>query len=209
MSLRWWDDNVVPRLVDASLKSKEIGVLRGEACAGLQGRVLEIGFGGGLNLRWLPSEVTAVTAIEPSEVGWDLSERRRTRYAVPVTRGGLDGQRLDQADDSHDSALITFSLCTIPDPVAALAEVRRVVRPGGRVHVLEHGLSPDPAVRRWQRRIDPFQGAVAGGCRLTRDIPDLLTLAGWRTETMDAFYLPGPRVSKPWLYAYLGHALLD
>ena len=116
MSLRLWDERVVPRLVDASLRGHEVGELREVACRGLSGRVLEIGFGSGLNVRWYPPEVTAVTAIEPSDAGWALSERRRARSAVPVERAGLDGQRLDLPDASHDSVIITFSLCTIPDP---------------------------------------------------------------------------------------------
>ncbi|MBL0747999.1 class I SAM-dependent methyltransferase [Nocardioides baculatus] len=202
MSLRVWDERVVPRLTDLSLRGHEVGEMREVACAGLTGRVLEIGFGSGLNVRWYPPEVTSVTAIEPSDLGWQLSERRRARTALTVERAGLDGQRLDLADDSHDSALITFSLCTIPDPLLALREARRVVRPGGRLHVLEHGLAPDETVRRWQRRMEPLQRAVAGGCHLTRDIPSLVEETGWRIEESEQAYLPGPAVSRPWTYGY-------
>ncbi|HSU02580.1 MAG TPA: class I SAM-dependent methyltransferase, partial [Nocardioides sp.] len=130
MSLRVWDERVVPRLTDLSLRGHEVGELRDEACAGLAGRVLEIGFGSGLNVRWYPPEVTSVTAIEPSDLGWELSARRRGRTTTPIERAGLDGQQLDLPDDSHDSALVTFSLCTVPDPVLALREARRVVRAG-------------------------------------------------------------------------------
>ncbi len=202
MSLRVWDERVVPRLADLGLRGHEVGELRGVTCAGLTGRVLEIGFGGGLNIRWYPPEVTSVTAIEPSDVGWRISERRRHRTDLPVERGGLDGQRLDLADDSHDSALITFSLCTIPDPLLALREARRVVRDGGRLHALEHGLAPDESVRRWQRRLEPVQRAVAGGCHLTRDIPGLVREAGWRVEDVEQSYLPGPGLARPWTYGY-------
>lgn len=202
MSLRVWDERVVPRLTDLSLRGHEVGEMREVACAGLTGRVLEIGFGSGLNVRWYPPEVTSVTAIEPSDLGWQLSERRRARTDLTVERAGLDGQRLDLADDSHDSALVTFSLCTIPDPLLALREARRVVRPGGRLHVLEHGLAPDETVRRWQRRMEPLQRAVAGGCHLTRDIPSLVEEAGWRIEDSEQSYLPGPAVSRPWTYGY-------
>lgn len=202
MSLRVWDERVVPRLTDLSLRGQEVGELRDVACAGLTGRVLEIGFGSGLNIPWYPPEVTSVTAIEPSEVAWQLSERRRARSQVPIERAGLDGQRLDLPDDSHDSALVTFSLCSIPDPLLALREARRVVRDGGRLHALEHGLAPDESVRRWQRRLEPVQRAVAGGCHLTRDIPGLVRDAGWRIEDMEQNYLPGPGVSRPWTYGY-------
>ena len=200
MSLRVWDEKVVPRLTDLSLRGHEVGELRGAVCAGLAGRVLEIGFGSGLNVRWYPPEVTSVTAIEPSDLGWELSQRRRARTALPVARAGLDGQRLDLPSDSHDSALVTFSLCTIPEPVLALREARRVVRDGGRLHVLEHGLAPDESVRRWQRRLEPLQRAVAGGCHLTRDVPALVREAGWQVDELEQSYLPGPAVSRPWVH---------
>ncbi len=202
MSLRVWDEHVVPRLTDLTLRNHEVGELRGAACAGLTGRVLEIGFGSGLNVRWYPPEVTSVTAIEPSDLGWRLSEPRRARSDLPFERAGLDGQRLDLPDDSHDSAVITFSLCTIPDPLLALREARRVVRDGGRLHALEHGLAPDESVRRWQRRLEPTQRAVAGGCHLTRDIPALVERAGWHVEDVEQSYVPGPGVSRPWTYCY-------
>ncbi|KRE96014.1 methyltransferase type 11 [Nocardioides sp. Soil774] len=202
MSLRVWDERVVPRLTDLSLRGHEIGEVRAVTCAGLTGRVLEIGFGSGLNVRWYPAAVDSVTAIEPSDLGWELSGHRRARTSVPIRRGGLDGQHLDLPDDSHDSALVTFSLCTIPDPALALREARRVVRPGGRLHVLEHGLAPDEGVRRWQRRLEPLQRAVAGGCHLTRDIPALVADAGWHVESSEEAYLSGPGVSRPWTYGY-------
>jgi SAM-dependent methyltransferase len=207
MSLRLWDEQVVPRLTEVSLRSHEIGDLRGRVCPGLTGRVLEIGFGSGLNVRWYPPEVTAVTAIEPSDVAWRLSERRRERSAVPVQRGGLDGQQLDQADASHDSALVTFALCTIPDVALALREVRRVVRPGGRLHFLEHGAADTERVRRWQRRMEPLQRRIAGGCHLTRDVPALLEANGWRVEAVESFPLPGPDIGRPWTYIHLGTAV--
>lgn len=206
MSLRLWDEQVVPRLADASLRGHEIGELRHRVCAGLTGRVVEIGFGGGLNIRWCPPEVTSISAVEPSDVGWSLAERRRARSTVPVERVGLDGQDLDLPDDSHDSALVTFSLCTIPDPARALRELARVVRPGGRLHVLEHGLARDDCVRRWQHRLEPLQRAVAGGCHLTRNVPELVGANGWTVSTLESFALPGPRVSRPWTYLHLGTA---
>ncbi|WP_207208808.1 class I SAM-dependent methyltransferase [Nocardioides oleivorans] len=200
MSLRVWDERVVPRLVDASLRGAEVGEMREVVCAGLTGRVLEVGFGGGLNVRWYPPAVTSVTAIEPSDLGWQMSERRRARTALPIERAGLDGQRLDLPDDSHDSALITFSLCTTPDPLLALREAGRLVRPGGRLHALEHGLAPEESVRRWQRRLEPLQRAVAGGCHLTRDVPALVSEAGWQIADLQQEYLPGPAMSRPWVF---------
>ena len=198
-----WTDHVVPRLNDASLKGHELGELRREVCTPLSGRVLELGFGSGLNLRWLPPDVRSVTAVEPSDLGWRLSERRRARTTVPVTRRGLDGQRLAEPDASYDSALSTFTLCTIPDPAVALAEVRRVLRPEGVLCVLEHGLCPDDRVARWQRRLDPVQRRLAGGCHLSRDIPALVTAAGFEVSMLRAEQLPGPAVQRPWTFGYL------
>ena len=201
-----WTDRVLPHLIDLVLRSDEINELRAEACAGLHGRVLEIGFGSGLNLAFLPPEVTAVRAVEPSDTAWALSERRRSGSRVVVERSGLDGQRLAEPDASADSALVTFSLCTIPDPGLALAEVRRVLRPGGRLHLLEHGLAPDDPVARWQRRLDPLQQRLFGGCHLTRDVPAMLADAGFTDVEVRSQYLPGPRVGRPWSYGYLGRA---
>ena len=202
-----WSDRVVPRITDRALDTSEVGELRAGVCAGLRGRVVEIGFGSGLNLEHLPPEVVSVGAVEPADVGWALSERRRRRAHVPVTRTGLDGQALGEPDDSFDSALVTFSLCTIPDAGAALAELRRVLVPGGRLHFLEHGLAPDAGVARWQRRLEPVQRRVFAGCHLTRDVPRLVESAGFALEEVHAEYLPGPRVARPWGFGYLGRAV--
>ncbi len=202
--MSWWEERVVPGLVDRALKGREIGELRAEACAGLGGTVLELGFGGGLNLRHLPSAVERIDAVEPSDRGWELSQRRRAQHDLPVHRVGLDGQRLDVADSSYDHVLCTFTLCTIPDPARALTEVIRVLRPGGTFAFLEHGLAPTAGVARWQRRLDPLQRRVAGGCHLTRDVPELLAASGLSAGPVRAEYLPGPHT--PWTFGYLGSA---
>ncbi len=203
----WWIDQALPRLTDATLRGHDVGRLRDDTCRGLRGRVLEIGFGSGLNVRSYPPEVEHVDAVEPADVAWRLSERRRARSDVPVSRLGLDGQRLPADAASYDAVLTTFTLCTIPDVARALDEVRRVLRPGGRVHFLEHGLSPDPGVARWQRRLEPLQGRTAGGCHLTRDVPALLADAGLAVDRLAQQYLPGPRASRPWGWLSLGRAL--
>lgn len=202
-----WTDHVVPRAADLSLRSDEIDSWREEACAPLVGSVLELGFGGGLNLRWCPPAVTSVAAVEPSDVGWRLSERRRAQSSVPVERRGLDGQQLAEADASYDAVLSTFTLCTVPDPSLALAEARRVLRPGGVLSLLEHGAAPDASVAGWQRRLEPIQRRVAGGCHLTRDVPSLVTEAGFTITRHRAEYLDGPRVSRPWTYVHVVSAV--
>lgn len=204
--MAWWSERVVPHLTDLALRNEEIGELRQEACRGLHGNVLEIGFGSGLNIRFYPAQVTSVAAVEPSDVGWRLSEVRRSRTDVPIRRSGLDGQHLAEGDATFDSALVTFSLCTIPDPALALAEVRRVLKPGGSLHFLEHGLAPDEGVVRWQRRLDPVQKRVCAGCHLSRDVPGLVGAAGLELTDLRAEYQPGPRVMRPWTHGYLGRA---
>lgn len=203
-----WAERVVPRLTDRALSSTEVGELRSVVCAGLHGRVLEIGFGSGLNLPHYPGQVTSVSAVEPSDVAWEISARRRARASVPIERTGLDGESLQAPAASYDAVLSTFTLCTIPDVAAALLEVRRVLRPGGSFHFLEHGASPDPAVADWQQRLEPLQRRVFAGCHLTRDIARLVSEAGLEVVALDRRYLlPGPRVSRPWNYGYLGRAV--
>jgi SAM-dependent methyltransferase len=204
--MAWWTEHVVPRATDWALRGRELGDIRARVCAGLEGRLLEIGFGGGLNLRHLPADVTAVGAVEPSDLGWILSERRRRRSSLPVGRIGLDGQAVDAPDASYDAALCTFSLCTIPDPLAALAEVRRLVRPGGSFRFLEHGRSDDPRLARRQRLLEPLQRRLAGGCHLTRDPAALIEQSGMTLHTLERGPLAGFAGPAVLTYAYLGRA---
>ena len=183
-----YSDRVLPRILNASCGSRKLDPLRRRVCAGLAGEVVEIGFGSGLNIPFYPAGVVRVAAVEPSDTGWRLAGARCSATDVPVVRSGLDGQSLPFADDSFDAALSTWTLCTIPDVAAALGELRRVLRPGGALHFLEHGLAPDEQVRRWQRRLDPVQRRIAGGCRFTRPVVELLTTAGFTIRELDVFY---------------------
>jgi SAM-dependent methyltransferase len=167
-------EHVLLRIVNVVCAMKVAREQRQWVCEGLHGQVVEVGFGSGLNVPFYPDAVTSVAAIEPADVGWKLAGKRLASSDVPVQRSGLDGQALPLADDSCDTALTTWTLCTIPDVEAALLELRRVLKPGGTLHFVEHGLAPDERVQRWQHRLEPIQKRAFGGCHLTRPTVDLL-----------------------------------
>jgi SAM-dependent methyltransferase len=186
-----YGEQVLPRIINVACGLKGAQPLRRRVCEGLEGDVVEIGFGSGLNVPFYPDTVKRVAAVEPADVGWKLAEKRLQTTRVPVERSGLDGQSLPFADNSYDAALSTWTLCTIPDVATALSEVRRVLKPGGTLHFVEHGLAPDERVRRWQHRLEPVQKKVFGGCHLTRPVVDLLTAAGFTITDLDQFYEEG------------------
>lgn len=190
----WYEEQVVPRLVDVVLKRPEFAEVRQRVAAGLEGEVLELGFGSGLNLPFCPRSVSRVLAIDPSGVARRLANGRVRASGIPVEFAGLDGQALPLNDSSVDAVLSTWTLCTIPDPAAALGEVLRVLRPGGSLRFVEHGRSPNPRLAAWQDRLTPLQRRIAGGCHLNRQIDQLLTSSGLRLERLDNYYLKGPRV---------------
>lgn len=191
----FYEEQVLPRAIDLLCGNAAMADVRRPVVAGLSGTVLEIGFGSGPNVGLYPPDVERVLAVDPAIVGRRLAERRRVAHPDPIVEYvGLDGAHLDLPDGSVDHALSTWTLCTIPDVQSALAEVRRVLRPGGSLHFVEHGLADEPNVRRWQHRLEPVQKRVAGGCHLTRDIPELLQQAGFRIERLARFQLAGPKV---------------
>ena len=192
-----------PRLLDATLGARATEAIRRRVCAGLAGEVLEIGYGSGLNQPYLPAEVTAVAAVEPSAVAVGLAARRRAASPVPVQLVGDDAHQLAVADDRFDAALCTWSLCSMADPVAVLREVSRVLRPGAALHFVEHGLAPDPPVARWQRRAGRLNRYLVG-CVLDRDVPAVLAAAGLATTALTRYYEPAS--PRPAGYFYEGRA---
>jgi len=197
-------EHVLPRLVDRACGTGELRRWRAQLAAGLSGTVVELGFGSGLNMAAYPPEVTLVYAVEPAEVARRLAEPRIARSPTRVEHVGLRGESIPLDDDSCDGALSTFTLCTIPGVEQALAEVRRVLRPGGRFHFLEHGLSPDASIATWQRRLEPAQRRLADGCHLTRDPTELVRAAGFEVEQSESRYATGP---KPWTWMTEGRAI--
>lgn len=192
----FYESQVLPRLIDVLCGNRAMEKVRRPVVEGLEGTVLEIGFGSGPNIGLYPPEVTRVLAVDPALVGRKLADKRLAAHpdAPSIEYVGLDGAHLDLESGSVDHALSTWTLCTIPDVRTALAEVRRLLRPGGSLHFVEHGLADDPRVVRNQRRFEPVQKRVAGGCHLTRDIPDLLQGAGFRIEELSRFQLAGPKI---------------
>ncbi len=195
---------VLPRIQNKVMDRAENRETRARVCEGLHGQVVEIGFGTGLNAMHYPPGVTKVLAVEPSTVCMRLAEPRVAATSAVVELAGLNGERLDLPSGEFDAVLSTWTMCTIPDLDAALAEVRRVLKPEGTLHFVEHGHSPDPAVARWQTRIEPFSKRIFGGCHVTRDIATSIEHAGFVIGSLDTYY--AKRDPKPFGYTFEGRA---
>ena len=198
-----YQEQILPRFTNIVLGGSEFARVRARVAAGLEGEVLEVGFGSGLNVPHYPPEVKRVQAIDPATAGRKLAAKRVAASPVPIEYAGLDGQALPLGPASVDHVLITWTLCTIPDVESALHEMRRVLRPGGKLHFVEHGRSPDRGVARWQDRLTPLQRRLTGGCHLNRPIDRLVTQAGFSVTRLDNFYMKGP---KPMGYIFEGVA---
>ncbi len=203
--MSFYERHVLPRFINCACGSRPIMKQREKVVPLARGTVLEIGIGTGLNLPYYrQDQVERLIGLDPSEASWALAAEKAHALDFPVEFIGLPGERIPLADESVDSILVTYSLCTIPDPVAALDGMRRVLKPGGQLIFCEHGKAPDAGVRKWQDRLDRPWGAIAGGCHLNRDIPDLLRQGGFATSDMQTMYLPStPRIAG---FTYWGHA---
>ena len=200
----WYERNILPWLIDFACGMKSVSKQRLKVIPRAQGRVLEIGLGTGLNLPFYDAgRVQELVGVEPSLRMHHLALRRSRKARLPVELVGISAERLPLADATFDTVVSTYTLCTIPDPLAALREVRRVLAPGGRLLFSEHGRAPDANVLKWQSRLQPYWSKLAGGCMLDRDIPAILREAGFDPQ-VQSMYIPGPRIVS---YHYWGEAI--
>jgi ubiquinone/menaquinone biosynthesis C-methylase UbiE len=198
-------DKVLPRLQDRAMNRRGLREVRARVCAGLSGKVVEIGFGTGLNVAYYPSQVERVFAIEPSRVCMHIAQPRIAKSATPVELAGLTGEHLDLASEEFDAVLSTWTLCSIPNLALALQEIRRVLKPQGTFHFVEHGGAPDVKTARWQGRLEPLNKKFAGGCHLTRRMPEFIENAGLGIEHLDTYYFKGE--PRPYGFTFEGRAL--
>ncbi len=201
--MSFYVDSILPRCTNLLLGGSEFAKIRSRVASGLSGDVMEVGFGSGLNVPHYPSGVDRVVAVDPATLGRKLAAGRLSASPVPVEFVGLDGASLPLESAAIDHVLVTWTLCTIPAVEDALGEVHRVLRSGGQLHFVEHGLSPDLRLANWQHRLTPLQRRVAGGCHLDRPIDRLIEGAGFALTELDTYQLRGP---KPMSYMYEGLA---
>lgn len=205
MSESWYDRHVLPYVIDLACGIKPVRRQREKVVPRAQGRVLEIGIGTGLNLaHYDKARLEKLVGVDPALQMHRLAHKRMQRAGLAVELVGLSAEKLPLPDASFDTVVMTYTLCSIPDPVPAVREMRRVLKPGGKLLFCEHGVAPDESVRRWQRRLNPMWGRIGGGCHLDRDIPALLREGGFTLPDLEQMYLPGPKFAT---YNYWGEAV--
>jgi len=203
--LGFYDNHILPHIINVACGGKPVSKQRQKIVPQAEGRVLEIGMGSGLNIPFYDTDkVELVWGLEPSE---GMRKKARSRVeAAPFDLHwlGLPGEQIPLDQNSADTIVLTYTLCTIPDWKTALLQMRRVLKPGGKLLFSEHGQAPDQAVRKWQDRIDPVWSKIAGGCHLNRDIPALLTEGGFTIKQIDTLYMPStPKFAG---FTYWGYA---
>jgi ubiquinone/menaquinone biosynthesis C-methylase UbiE len=196
---RW----IVPRLLDLAMRNRLLDDYRQRTIETARGLVLEVGVGSGLNLPLYGSAVTRVVGLDPSPELLRLASNRTADAVVPVSLLRGSAEHVPFRDAVFDAIVITWTLCSIPNPIAALTEMRRVLRPGGRLIFVEHGLSPEIRTARWQHRLTPYWRRISGGCHLDRKMEELIRAAGFQIDAVETGYMTGP---KPWTFMYQGSA---
>ncbi len=194
---------ILPRLLDLAMQTAAIEAERAGLLSLATGRVLEVGAGSGLNLPFFAPAIERLYALDPSLELWRLGAGRVERAPFPVEFVRASASAVPAAAETFDTVVCTFTLCSVPDPAAAVAEMRRVLRPRGRLIFIEHGASPEPRVRVWQDRLTPFWRRLGGGCHLNREMDELILAAGFAMARLETGYMKGP---KPFGYLYKGVA---
>ena len=198
--MSFYESRILPYLLNVFMDTKGTREERKRSLADVNGAVLEVGFGSGLNLPYYPKTVTRVVGVDPSRTSAHLARKRIAASSFPVEFVGLSAEKLPVADASFDSVVSTFTLCTIPDVAGALREMRRALKPEGRFFFVEHGHADDARVAKWQDRLDGFEQKIFGGCHLNRDISTLIRQAGFEIESLEHAYLKGAPKFAGFLY---------
>ncbi len=200
--MSFYEKRILPKMIHCACGTKPTMKQRAKVVPYAEGRVLEIGIGSGLNLSFYQKEkVSSLVGIDPSKETWEVNENKRADLDFKYIQTGAED--LPLADQSFDTIVITYTLCTIPDGIRALGEMRRVLKPNGKMLFCEHGKAPDAAVLKWQNRINPLWKRVGGGCHLNIDIPQLLEDNGFQLTDLKTMYIPGPKFLS---FNYWGNA---
>lgn len=198
-------DWILPHLISLSMSNRDLVPYRQRIISAAEGRVLEIGIGSGLNLPYYGPQVREIIGLDPSSRLLAMARRAAEEAAIPVAFTECTAEEISLDDRSVDTAVTTWTLCSIPSGVRALREVRRVLKPGGQLLFVEHGLSPEENVRKWQDRLTPLWKRIGGGCHLNRPIRQMIETAGFKVSHIETGYAKGP---KPMTFMYEGHASL-
>ena len=196
---------ILPRIINCVCSAEPVADQRCKVVPLARGRVLEIGIGSGLNLQFYDaSKIERVWGLDPSEQIKKIAEKRVKKVSFDVEFIGLSGEEIPLESDTANTVLVTYTLCTIPDVLRAIGEMRRVLKPGGELIFCEHGMAPDEDVRRWQERINPIWKRFAGGCNLNRPIPDLIEQGGFQIKNIETMYIDGWKFAS---FNYWGSAV--
>lgn len=201
--MSFYDKWILPRLVDVAMRNKEATRYRSQIVPQARGTVLEIGVGSGLNLPFYGTGVERLYGLDPSQELLVMARKKARAIAFPIDFLAHSGEEIPLNDGCVDTVVTTWTLCSIPDPVQALKEMRRVLQPGGMLLFAEHGLAPEARVQKLQQCLNPLWGRFAGGCNLNRKMDQLIQAAGFRIAELETEYAKGPR---PMSYIYSGRA---
>ena len=201
-----YEKYVLPKFLNCACGSKPVARQREKVVPLAEGRVLEIGIGSGLNLPFYDkSKVDEIWGLDPSEELSEMARTVATQEGMKVNFISSGAEDIPLPDDHFDSVLITYTMCTIPEVIRANTEIRRVLKDQGKMIFCEHGVAPDDNIRKWQKRINPFWGKIAGGCNINRNIPSLIQESGFDIEEMEEMYLPNtPKIAG---YNFWGYAV--